>query len=163
MLGQNRLQARGAHLNGLLHHVIQPRRLEWGEQVMQVGRRGLRPGLSDQGHPDRALAGFGDLGLPLAIAPVEQKDALPGFEPQDVGQVMALRMIERNARPCRERSIYIKPRAPEVVARHVPILVPIRPAGYRLAAGKSNPQQAAPHYPAARLSKAGRNAEPRRS
>jgi hypothetical protein len=42
---EHRLQPRGAHLDCLLHHVIEPLMLERGEQVMQVERRGLRTGL----------------------------------------------------------------------------------------------------------------------
>ena len=56
--GEHRLQPRGAHLDRLLHHVVEPRRFERREQIMQVGRHGL-------------VAGFGadDAARPRAFAP----------------------------------------------------------------------------------------------
>ena len=42
--GDDRLQARRAHLDRLLRHVVEARMLERREQVMQVERSGLRPG-----------------------------------------------------------------------------------------------------------------------
>ena len=96
---------------------------------MQVRGSGLRPGLGGHGEHDRALAGFGDMGLPLSIPAVEEKDPLPGFKPQHMGQVMPLRPVKRDRRPCRKRSFEVKAQAFEVVRRHLlPILGPIRPA-----------------------------------
>ena len=56
VLRQHRLQPRDAHLDRLLHHVVEPLVLERREQVVQVARRGLRAGLLLQ-RQRRALAG----------------------------------------------------------------------------------------------------------
>ena len=44
--GQDRLQRGGAHLDGLLHHVVEPGMLERRKDVGEVGQPVLRPGLA---------------------------------------------------------------------------------------------------------------------
>ncbi len=51
--GHHRLQPGNPHLHGFLDHVIEPRPLERGEQIVQVAGRGLRPHLMLD--PQRAL------------------------------------------------------------------------------------------------------------
>ena len=71
--GQNRLQSCRAHLDRLLHHVVEPGMLQRREHIGDVGQAVLRPGLGDDRQAVRPLAAR-DLGLPFAVAAVEHQN-----------------------------------------------------------------------------------------
>ena len=118
VLHRDRLQPRGAHLDRLLHHVVEARVLERREQVVQIARRRLRPRLLADVERGGALAGVGEARAPLAVAAVEEEHAVAGFEPHDVLQIVRLRSVERQPRAGGERGVDIEARRAEIVARH---------------------------------------------
>ena len=93
---EHRLQARGAHLDRLLHHVVEPRMLERGEQVMQVERRGLRAGLfADARATARVFRRLPGVARHSPSRPLNTSTGAPAFEPQHIAQVVRLRRVER--------------------------------------------------------------------
>ena len=118
MTGEDRLQPRHAHFDGLLHHVIEPRRFERCEQVVQVQGLGLGTRLGGDGERHRALGALREARAPFAITAVKDQHRLARFEPQHMGQVMRLGAIEDDARPRREAGVDVKTRAFEIVAGH---------------------------------------------
>ena len=116
--GEDRLQPPGAHLHRLLRHVVEPSRLQGGEQVVQVGRRRLRPGLRHHAQI-RALAALRhDLGAPLAVAAVEQQDGLALGPAQDGQQVIGLRPLQREDAAFRQIRFDEEARGGEIVGGH---------------------------------------------
>ena len=93
---QHRLQPRDAHLDSLLHHVIEARRLERRKQVVQVGRRGLLPRLGADFERGLSLLAR-DGRAPFAVAAVKDENAIARAQAQNVGEVMGLRLLERDA------------------------------------------------------------------
>ncbi|MGY3288551.1 hypothetical protein ACVWWP_001618 [Bradyrhizobium sp. LM3.6] len=91
--GQDRLKRGGAHLDGLLHHVVEPGMLERGEDVSEVGQPVLGPGLLEDDEAVRSLAAFNG-GLPLAVAAVERQDLGPGGKPQHIAEIIGLISVE---------------------------------------------------------------------
>jgi len=82
MAGKYRLKARDAHLHRLLDHVVQPRRFEGREKVMQIGWNGLRAGLAtDPQHRDPL--GERKTSAPFAVSSVESKNMTSRFETEN--------------------------------------------------------------------------------
>ena len=98
--GQDRLQRRGAHLDGLLHHVVEPGVFQRREDVGDIGQAILRPGL---GGDIQTVGPFAsrDRSLPFAVASVEHQDGLAGGKPQHIAEIIALVALQRDrfARP----------------------------------------------------------------
>ena len=94
--GQNRLQSCRAHLDRLLHHIVEPGMLQRREHIGDVGQAILRPGLRARSQAVGPLAA-GDLGLPFAVAAVEHQDGVAGGEPQHIAEIVAL--VRARARP----------------------------------------------------------------
>ena len=92
--------------------------LERREQVVQVERAGLRPGLRADDERELALSGACQSGAPFAVATVEHQHRIAGRHPQHVAEVVRLRRIERDARPLFERRIDVQARRAEIVAGH---------------------------------------------
>ena len=89
--GEHGLQPRNAHLDRLLHHVVEPRGFQRREQIVQVGGLSLGPGFAaDMQHGSALLQLNG--GIPLAVAAIEDQHAIIRFEPQHRGEVMRLRL-----------------------------------------------------------------------
>ena len=85
---------------------------------MQVERPRLLPdALPDFGR-QRPLAGPGELGLPFAVAAVEQQQRVPSAEPEHVEQVIGLLAVERNLVAAGERRIEVNAGGAEIVVRH---------------------------------------------
>ena len=97
--GEDGLQPRHAHLHGLLHHVIEPRRLQRSEQIVQVRRRGLLPRLGADGERRGALCPF-ERRAPLAVPAVENEDPVAGLQAQHMAEIVRLGAVERD-RPAR--------------------------------------------------------------
>jgi hypothetical protein len=111
-------QPRGAHLHGLLHHVIEPRPLERGKQVMQIAVRGLRPHLRLDHYGHLSLVGSGKTRFPFAVPPVKYKQRGAGLEAQYAGEIMRLGGIQHDGCARTERSGDKQSRAAKIVARH---------------------------------------------
>ena len=83
--GQHRLQPRGAHLDRLLHHVVEPGVLERGEQVVQIERLRSAPARAPRPCSDSAR-------LPLSASvarhspsrPLNTSTPIAGLEAQHV-------------------------------------------------------------------------------
>ena len=88
------------------------------EQIVQVGRAGLRPGEPVDVEREPAFAGARQGGLPFTLAAVENQHGVAGPEPQHIAQVICLRRIERDACPFRKRRIEKKAGGAEIVASH---------------------------------------------
>ena len=92
VLRQHRLQPGHAHLDCLLHHVVEALVLERCKQVVQVLRLGLRPGLFLQDQ-DGAFA-IGERRLPFTIFAIERQNPVASLEAQHVAKIMRLRFLE---------------------------------------------------------------------
>ena len=68
-----------------------------------------RFGLLKTGQLSAALAGLANLGLPFAVAPVEQRHQCARSLPHHPEQVMRLIAVQRNRLPLTQRVIYIEP------------------------------------------------------
>jgi len=118
MACHHRLQARDAHLDRLLHHIVEARALERRKQVMQVVGRGLRPGLGLEPHRHGALSRDSEAAPPFPVAAIEQQDRVVRLKPQHMGEIMALRLFERDRRAGLQRLVDMKAGAAEIVAGH---------------------------------------------
>ena len=118
------LEAGDAHLGSLLDHIVEPRALERGEQVVDVGSCLLRPHLLADGKHRGALAAFGNAGLPFAVAAVEDEDAVAGLEPQHVAQIVGLGGCACNVGAFAKIGIDEQALGGKIVAAHVPTLQP---------------------------------------
>ena len=111
--GQHRLQRGRAHLDRLLHHVVEPRMLQRRKHVGEVGQAVLRPGLGDDAQAVGPLAA-GDRGLPFAVAAVEHQNGVAGGKPQHVAEIIALVALERDRFARRQRGIDEQPGAAKI-------------------------------------------------
>jgi hypothetical protein len=93
---QNRLQPRGAHLDRLLHDVVEPGMLQRRKDVGDVGQAILRSDLVDDRQLIRPLAAR-DLRPPLAVLSVEHEDGIAGLKPQHIAKIIALVPRQRDA------------------------------------------------------------------
>ena len=116
----HRLKPRGAEFHRLLHHVIEPRMFERREKVMQVAGRVLRPGLLGDGERDRLFALAHQVRAPFAIAPVEHQNRVARLQPQHVGQVIGLSLVQWNTDAAVKRGRDEQTRRAEIVAGHAP-------------------------------------------
>ncbi len=117
VLGRDWLQTRHAELDRLLHHIVQPLVLERSEQVMQVGRLGLRPSpLADGQHGP--LAARQQRRPPFALAAVEHQHAVAGLEPEHVAEIMRLGRVERELSAGFERALNVQTGTAKVVTGH---------------------------------------------
>jgi hypothetical protein len=115
--GQHRLQARDAHLDRLLHHVVEPRRLQWCERIMQIGRHGLVAQLGADEERSRALVQH-DRRTPLAVPAVENINAVAILEAQDVGEIMRLGGGKRDRGASRERGVHVEAGTAKIIPGH---------------------------------------------
>ena len=115
VLRQHRQQPRSAHLDRLLHHVVEPFMLERGKQVVQVGRHGLRAGLLLQ-RQRGALAADRERRPPFTIAAVKRQHPVAGLETQHVAEIMRLRLAEGDLVARLERVLDVEAGAAEVVS-----------------------------------------------
>ena len=77
---QHRLQPRGAHLDRLLHHVVEPRVLERREQVMQVGgRRSARAVCADRRRAPASLPAAAKRARHSPSRPLNTRSSAPGL------------------------------------------------------------------------------------
>src|SRR5262245_10971505 len=81
-----------------LHHIVEPGALEQREQIVQVGSLILRAGLVVEADLCLLLASLAELGPPLAVAAVEQKEVVSLLEAQHISEVMRLVLAERYGR-----------------------------------------------------------------
>jgi len=123
--GEDRLQAGRAHLDRLLHHVVEARVLERCEQIMQVERGGLGPGARADGEREPAFSGARERAPPFAVAAVEYQHAIARFQPQHVGEVIGLRCVERDARALLDRRVEVKARDTDIAAGHGAVIVAV--------------------------------------
>src|SRR5947207_2803264 len=130
-------EARGAHLDRLLHHIVEPGVLERSEQILEVRRRCLRPRGFDDPQP-QGLAARLDRGAPLPFPAVEEENRILFLEAQHVLEIMAARRRKLDACSGPERILDIEPRRAEIVANHGPLYPP--PIGDASAAGGPSAQ-----------------------
>ena len=94
MLRHDRLQHACAHLDGLLHEIVEPPDLERREEIVQVRSLRLRPGLLDRFQQDLLLRGIAQRHQPFAVAAVEHRHLVAGGQAHHRGQVAALPLVE---------------------------------------------------------------------
>ncbi len=90
VLGDDRLQHAGAHLDRLLHEIVEPALLQRREAVDEIGTRRLRPRLFDGREPHRLPGPGGDPRQPFAVAAVEDQQLGAFAKPQHIRQIVAL-------------------------------------------------------------------------
>ena len=90
MLGDDGLQDAGAHLDCLLHQIVEASDFQRRETVDQIGRCRLRPRQFDGFEPYGLLRLLGDPRQPFAVASVEDEQLGAFCHAQHVGQIMAL-------------------------------------------------------------------------
>ena len=114
----DRLQPAGAHFDGLLHHVIEPRMFQRREQVVEIAGALLRARLrfdpQDGGFPRRARK----TGAPFAIAAVEDENGIALRQPQHVHEIIRLLARETEFAALLQRRIEKKAGCVEFVAGH---------------------------------------------
>ena len=115
--GQNRLQRRRAHLDGLLHHVVEPGVFQRRKDVGEVGQAVLWPGPGDDMEAVGPFAS-GDRGLPFAVAPVEHQDGSSRRQPQHIAEIIALAWRERDRLAGGERCVDKQPGTAKIELRH---------------------------------------------
>jgi len=115
---QHRLDARGAHLDRLLHYVVEPGVLERREHEIDPSGCRLRPRLIADRERAAALAHRRDLGPPFAVAAVEQKHGVAGRQAQHVEEIIGAVAVERHFRPGGKPLVDVKARRAEIVVRH---------------------------------------------
>src|SRR6185312_12998816 len=118
MLRDHRLDSRHAHLDRLLHEIVEARVLQRREQQVQIGGRSLCTRLSGNMQGAAALAGLADAAPPLAVPPIEEENGSTLRQPKHIEQVIRLVAVERDLGAALERRVEIEPRGTEVVARH---------------------------------------------
>src|SRR5262249_24836172 len=118
MPGQHRLQARRAHFDRLLHHVVEARLLERREQVVEIEGWRLRPRALADRERKRAFAAVSQGGPPFALAAVEYEHRIAALKAEHVAQVVGLHRVEREPSAAVERGVQVKPWRAEVVAWH---------------------------------------------
>ena len=64
--------------------------LERREQIVEVRRRLLRPGLRADGERGGLARARGEAGGKLAVAAIEEKDGSAGAEPQHIDEIVRL-------------------------------------------------------------------------
>ena len=101
VLRDDRLQHAGAHLDRLLHEIVEPPLLQRREAVDEIGTRRLRPRLLDGREPHRLLGPGSDPRQPFAVAAVEDQQLGAFAKPQHVRQIVAL--LSGRARSSRRR------------------------------------------------------------
>ena len=77
--GEHRLQPRDAHLDRLLHHVVEPGRLERREQVMQVRRNGFAGGSCHRSRAPAARLAAASLASHSPSRPLKTRTWLPAL------------------------------------------------------------------------------------
>ena len=97
-----------AHLGGLFDDEVRPRFLDRSKQQPQVRWILLSGGLCNATQRAAPLAGLGHLGLPLAIAPVEQRHRVTDAQPHHRKQIPRLALRQRNRLPHAQRLVYIQ-------------------------------------------------------
>ena len=87
---QHRHQPPCAHLDRLLHHVVQTRMFQWCEQVVDVRALvlGAHKILGDEG--SGLLRDIRQFGPPFAVASVEDEHRIAGLQAQDIDQIIHL-------------------------------------------------------------------------
>src|SRR3984893_5458143 len=113
-----RLQVPCSQLDGLLHHVVEPRAFEWRKQVVQIARAILGSRLLPQGEYDAALSRLVEFGLPFPVAAIEHQQSVARLAAQDVSQIVRLCLIESNRAADCKGLVDVKARAAEIVCGH---------------------------------------------
>ena len=108
-LGGHRADAGDAELHRLLDDEVGAGLLHRREEEPQVGRVPLRRGLLDAGEQTAALSSLGDLGPPLAVAPVEEEHRRALAEAHHPEEVMRLLPRQGNGLPGPKRMVYMEP------------------------------------------------------
>ena len=93
---QHRLQPRHAHLDRLLHHVVEPLVLERGEQVVQVERRGLRARLLLADQRAWCACRGASVARHSPSRPLKTSTASPALSRSTLREIMRLRLAERD-------------------------------------------------------------------
>ena len=134
---QNGQKPRGAHLDRLLHHVVEPRMLERRKHIMKVRGCGLLARALENAERGAFLARGRELRPPFALAPVEHQHVAARLEAQHVDEIVRLLALERNLAAGGECGVHKKSRGAEIVTRHGVGLsrraVPIQPAKAKFA------------------------------
>src|SRR5262249_279925 len=125
MPGQHRHQARRAHFDRLLHHVVEARLLKRREQVVEVESWRLRARSLADRERKRAFDAVSQGGPPFAVAAVEHEHRIAALEAEHIAQVMGLHRVEREPSAIVEWGIHVEPWGAKVVAWHGAVSDPL--------------------------------------
>jgi hypothetical protein len=90
MLSHHRLQEPGAHLDGLLDHIVESTDLQWREEVLKIRYLGLRSCLL-HALDQQFLAGWkSEARPPFSVAAVEDEDLGSLCQAEDIGEVVEM-------------------------------------------------------------------------
>lgn len=113
--GQHGLEHSGPHLDRFLHHVVEPRVLEWREAKLRPGVRWLVARLLLGPERHGSFSTFQPT-APFAVPAVEGQHGVIVAEPQHVAQVMGLIPLQRHRVPETQRLVDEEARSREIVA-----------------------------------------------
>ena len=139
VLRQDRLQHRDAELGRLLGDVVDARALDRRETEPHVGLAALRPRLLRHPGGSALLAAQRQLGLPFAIAAVEQQERRAIGAPHHMAQIMRLRLVQRGLAPRAQSSLDEKTRD-----GHPPMMPRRQPGGQPSCGARRWPRRCGP-------------------
>src|SRR5690606_17054320 len=100
-----RSEPRGTEFNSLLHHIVEPRALQWRKNIVEIGPTLLRTDLFVHDQVASTLASAADSRTPFPVAAVEDEKFILILEPQYVDEVVHLLIGAGNGRARSERRI----------------------------------------------------------
>ena len=124
MLCHDGLQQARAHLDRLLHEIIEPSDLQRREEVMQIGGSRLRPRFLDRRQQNALAGGEGEAGSPFAVAAVEDEQFGAIFHAQHIGKIVELVLIGLDGDACLDVRCHEQPLHAEIGAHGLPLEFP---------------------------------------